>query len=148
MTSRFDEAAIAYWLLALALFWLPRLLYRGSRSFERWEIDAAHARHARALKRYRYLAGAFGAMLLGGLILGLRTAPAGSLRAVHLFGVVYGGLLVLDASFAWRTGIRVLPAVGRRLYAIDEGRTWRTKLQLALTGTYLGVATALLIAAL
>jgi len=148
MTSGFNEAAVVYWVLALVLAWLPRVLYRGSRLFEKWEIDAAHARHARALKRYPYLAGAFGVMLLGGLILGLRSAGAGSPWAVHLLGVVYGGFLALDASFAWRTVIRIIPAVGRRLHAIDEGRTWKAKLLLALAGTYLGMSAVLLLVAL
>jgi hypothetical protein len=133
---------------AAILGWLPRLLRWGRGLQEAWEVQEAEPNRRRMLKTYPYLTGVFGAILVGGLVFALIRDSQASAWLAHLFGVSYGVLLLVDACFAWFTGIVVLPSCLRRRHAIETPRTWRSTLQLGLCTAYVLVATGLLLAAL
>ena len=135
---------IAYWAVWVAAMWLPRFLYRGERRYEAWEVDAAHPQYARVLRLHPYVTGAFAVPLLAGLLYVLHLHPGDPRFLVHLAGLLYGGFLILDASFAWHTGIRTLPSFGARRFVIEEQPSWRTKLIMRVAFGYCAVALALL----
>jgi len=114
---------------------------------EAWEIYAAHPQYARVLRLRPYVDGAFAVPLLAGLLYVLSLDPGDSRFLVHLAGLLYGGFLILDASFAWHTGIRPLSSFGPRRFVLEEQPTWRTKLMMRIAFGYCAVALALLTAA-
>jgi hypothetical protein len=138
---------IAYWAVWFAVMLLPRFLYRGERQYEAWEIYAAHPQYARVLRLRPYVTGAFAVPLLAGVLYVLYLAPGDPRVLVHLAGLLYGGVLILDASLAWHTGIRPLSSFGPRRFAIEEQPSWRTKLMMRIAFGYCAVALALLSAA-
>jgi len=138
---------LAYWAVWVAVMSLPRFLYRGERSYEAWEVYAAHPQHAKMVRLYPYLSAVFGAPLLAGLLYVLYQASWNPELLVHLAGLIYGGFLILDASFTWHTGIRPLSAFGRNRFVMEEKPSWKTKLMLRVAFVYCAVALAMLSAA-
>jgi len=110
---------IAYWAVWVAVMSLPRFLYRGDRSYEAWEVYAAHPQYAKMVRLYPYLSAVFGAPLFAGLLYVLYRAPWKPQLLVHVTGLLYGAFLILDASFAWHTGIRPLSAFGRNRFVME-----------------------------
>jgi len=117
---------------------LSRLLYRGYRRYEKWEIHELYPQYKRTLRRYQWLSIGIAVFLLLGW-LGL-VAYMPDPRLAHAGGVIYGLLLLVDATFAWVTGIRSIEP----RFIIEEQRTWRSKLQLAIAAACLAVPAVLL----
>ena len=61
-------------------------------------------------------------------------------RAVtmHVVGVGYGALLLLDAGLAWITRIRPISGLRQR-YIVNIERSWRPLLQLGLACAYVAI---------
>jgi len=135
---------IAYWAVWVAVMLLPRFLYRGERAYEAWEVYAAQPQYARMLRLHPYVTSVFGVPLLAGLLYVLTLPQANPRLYVHVAGLLYGGFLILDASFTWQTGIRRLPSFGRGRFVIEEEPSWRTKLMMRIAFVYLAAALALL----
>lgn len=87
------------------------------------EIYAAHPQYARALRLRPYVTGVFAVPLLAGLLSVLHLDRGESRLLVHVAGLLYGGFLVLDTSFAWHTGIRPLPSFGPHRFVLEEKPT-------------------------
>lgn len=109
-----------------------RVLYRGYRKYAKWEIHEAYPSYKHALSQYQRLS-------IGAAILLLLSFPAlismSSMEHVHILGIVYGIMLLVDAAFSWRTGIRPMEPH----FIIEEDHTWRSKLQLGIASAYVAV---------
>jgi len=134
---------LTYWAVWVAVISLPRFLHRGERSYEAWEVYAAHPQYAKMVRLYPYLSAVFGAPLLAGLLYVLYRASWNPQLVVHLAGLIYGGFLIVDASFTWHTGIRPLSAFGRNRFVMEEKPSWKTKLMLRIAFIYCAVALAM-----
>ena len=148
MRVSFGESGIViYWAVWYAVLMLPKLLYRGHRQVERWEIHEVYPRYKRVLRVYPLLASGLGMLLLLGVAAIWFSTEFADGAVVHFVALAYGLLLLVDAAFPWFTGIRPIPAFHHPRFIIEEGHTWRLKLQLYLAMGYLAVPLGFLLSA-
>jgi len=136
-----------YWGVWLAILLLPRFLHRGQRQFERWEIYEAYPQHKKALRLHRWLVNGFSILSMLAMIAVLFIPGSTEGARLELAAVVWGALLLVDAGLPRFTGVRPISARPPR-FVIEEGRTWRLKLQLYVAlGYFLMVAAVLVLRA-
>jgi len=135
---------LAYWSVWLVILLFPRFLHRGRRQFERWEIHEAYSQHRRVLRLHRWLVNGSSTLSIAALIAVLYIPGSTAGVRLELAAAVWGELLLIDAGLPWLTGVRPITARPPRC-VIEEGRTWRLKLQLTLASGYLLVVTAVLV---
>jgi len=137
-----------YWAVWCAALLLPRFVCRDLRSVERWEIPVGHPGYERLFRIYPWVTNVFGLTLAGLVFWMFFTDTVPDALWGHLLGLLYGGILLVDAAIPWFTGIRPIPASRPARYVLDERRTWRTKLQLAVAAGYCLAALLLLLSRL
>lgn len=137
-TSLEDYGVIAYLLAYQALLVLPRLLYWKEQTFRRPELFREFPQHRAVLNLLPRLTSGATVLLLV-IVFAMWLSPTYARATItHAIGIGYGSLLVLDAVFAWITGIR--PIIGlRQRYVVAHGSTWRTMLQFTLSLFYLAI---------
>ena len=147
-TRMLDYSVLIYWALYFVLSFLPFVLYRDFRKYERYEMIESfpERRHLITLLPRVQAAGT----LLAALVIFSIWFDYGLQRSmpIHFVGTAYGLLLLLDASIAWYTGLRSLGGFREVRYVVDQARTWRMQLQFGLALAYAGTAVLLLIQAL
>jgi hypothetical protein len=143
-TALRDYGVVLYWAVYLLLLMLPRILYRKEHVFEREDIFRGFPQHRRILDLWPRISSALTILFL--LLIFAMWFSAGYARSttIHAIGLAYGTMLVLDAVFAWISGVRPLPGLRQR-YAVPTDDPWRPMLQFTLSILYLAVPIAFLI---
>lgn len=137
-TSIQDYGVIVYLLAYQALLMLPRFLYRKEQMFGRPEILRGFPQHRRALGILPRLTSGLTVLLLI-VIFAMWLSPTyARATTTHAIGIGYGGLLVVDAAFAWITGIRSIIGLRQR-YVVTQGSMSRPMLQFTLSLLYLAI---------
>lgn len=148
MPASLDESGIViYWAVWYAVLMLPKLLYRGHRQVERWEIYEVYPRYKRVLRVCPLLTSGLGVLIFLGLAAIWFSTEFAEETAVHFVALAYGLLLLVDAAVPWLTGIRPIPTFYHPRFVIEEGHTWRLKLQLYAAMGYLAVPLFFLLSA-
>jgi len=140
-----DYTVLIYWALYFVLGFLPHVVYRDFRKYDRLEMIESFPERRRLIILLPRIQAA-GTLLAVLVIFGIwfDSGLQASLP-VHIVGVAYGALLLLDASMAWYTGLRSLGGFREARYAVDQARTWRMQLQFGLALTYAGTALVFLL---
>ncbi len=130
-----DYGVLVYWIVYVALTLLPRLLYRQFASFDLQTVIEHHPRFFRLIDMWPRLTSGMTVLLLI-LVFAMWMSPTYE-RAItmHVVGVGYGALLLLDAGLAWITRIRPISGLRQR-YIVNIERSWRPLLQLGLACAY------------
>jgi hypothetical protein len=137
-TSIQDYGVIAYFLAYQALLMLPRFLYRKEQMFGRPEMFRGFPQHRGVLSLLPRLTSGLTVLLLM-VIFAMWLSPTHARATMtHAIGIGYGSLLVLDAAFAWLTGVRSIIGLRQR-YVVAQGSTWRTMLQFTVSLLYLAI---------
>jgi hypothetical protein len=143
-TSIRDYSVIVYWAAYLALLMLPKILYRSEQKFGYAEVLREFPRYRRVLTILPRMTSGLTVLLLI-VVFAMWLSPTYvQATTIHAIGIGYGALLVLDAAFAWITGIRSITGLHQR-YVVGHSGTWQPMLQFALSMLYLAVPIALLL---
>ena len=147
-TRALDYTVLIYWALYFVMSFLPFVLYRDFRKYERYEMIESFPERRHwivILPRVQAAGTLIAAIVIFGIWFdyGLQ----GSMP-VHFIGIAYGLLLLLDAGIAWMTGLRSLGGFRQVRYVIDQARTWRMQVQFGLALAYAGTAFLLLVRAI
>ncbi|MBU1048487.1 hypothetical protein KKG90_00550 [Candidatus Bipolaricaulota bacterium] len=138
-TSIRDYGVLVYLIVYFLLQMMPRLLYRNEQIFEQADIIRGFPRFRGALQLLPRLTN--GVMVLFLLIVFAMWLGSSNTQTstIHVIGIAYGTLLVLDAAFAWITGIRSITGMRQR-YVVLHGDSRKPMLQFTLALLYLAVA--------
>ena len=143
-TSIQDYSVIVYWAAYLALLMLPRVLYRNEQRFGYAEMLRSFPQYRRVLSILPRLTSGLTVLLLIVVFAMWMSPTYARATTIHAIGIGYGSLLVLDAAFAWITGIRSITGLRQR-YVVAHGSTWQPMLQFTLSMLYLAIPIAFLL---
>ena len=143
-TSIRDYSVIVYWAAYLALLMLPRILYRSEQKFGYAEVLREFPQYRRVLTILPRMTSGLTVLLLI-VVFAMWLSPTyAQATTIHAIGIGYSALLVLDAAFAWITGIRSITGLQQR-YVVGSTGTWQPMLQFTLSMFYLAVPIAFLL---